>query len=1723
MFPGASKVDIGDEREPCPLPRGSQSCHGVLTTWILILMLVLGHSIVGKFAAAVWFGLLLSWTFPITLVRFACWWFNILEQQSPSKPSKTVLDWGRNCRVGGLFRILVLMATCRYGEALHPGPLQDESFGLGVFNPSGLTSKTAILASMPGDTWLGSETHLTHDGVKRLARGLRALGSQFTYAVPGHPCPIRTKGSSFSGVLAVSRFPTRALPHDIPQAVYETSRVQVCGIAVGNLWIQAGIMYGLPDSPQYLHRTYQTDAMLDTLVERIGCQADGPRAIGGDFNHHAGQLASIGKLRMLGFCEIQEIACYLWGQSVCPTSKGADAIDQLWISRELQSLLVAVRVHDQLWADHVALEARFQTRLDPLQIFDWHMPTKFPWPQDWDVNIDIDWSQPSGAYAAFWYQVENAAAQVVQQRGGSVASHAYGRGRTLETQTKFINATPCKLGRVGSEQPGFYGTSLQHVRWFKQLRRLQSLANMLRCSQPKPMQSCKLRELWHAIRCAPGFEKGFCRWWNIAISSLPIDFRFLPPADTAQLMFEAFRTEVRAFERRLKAHRYHAAKTARQSQPQLLFQDVARDSPEKVDSLVQDVQVEVAQVLPEDASITLTSPATLDWSLPLVVQGHPHRIHAACHDQVWLDSVDSIAVGAVARQQIRITSDQGIMQAFQSVWSSRWNKLSHLCDSQWQQIVDFCSRTFRPCEWHFSEITPTRLSQAFHRKKKKSAVGPDGVSRSDALALPPTAVQQLCQLFPAVESGVPWPCQLVQGFVSSLHKGRGDGGVDSYRPIVVYPLVVRSWSSIRAKEALASIHSYLPPSIYGGVQGCQAKTIWFQVAQLLEAAYMTHSSLQGVVVDIQRCFNALPRWPIWHLLSCLNFPIEIARAWASFLGAQQRRFKVRRSVSEGVGSVTGFPEGCALSVFAIALVDMMLDAWLAALSPPVHSVFTYIDDWHVLANCPDDILGIWESLQSFSQALDLCLDIRKSFVWSAQTSDRSQLQDGPLHILLASRALGAHHNFCRRRGNRTLVERLQTLTSLWPRLRASPCPYAGKRAALTQVAWPRAFYGVSVVAVGHCHFVKCRTGALRSLKADRIGASPIAHLATNGLTCDPEAFAIIQTFREVRDVSNHRSIQAMLQWIGSCMVDFPENGPAAILVGRIRRLGWHVQPNGLIRDQFGAFSILDLPWNSLVARVRWAWPGVMSCELSHRKSFSGIQWAWLEEATRLLRRFSPQDQVVLRCAMDGTLYHDLYKPKAARGTGSKCIYCNNIDSVHHRLWNCPHFASCRQGFAWPDLVDILPPAMVCHGWPLFPTAWRRMQCMFNDIPPAAVDLQLPKDPKVPMLDFFTDGSCAHPADACLRFSAWAVTLAHYDHSVLEHSVVACGHTSGQHQSAYRAELEAMVVTLELIAQTQTQARIWCDCLGVVRRTKHVLAGGNVKINRPHHDLWLRVQATCHRFSEGQVQIIKVASHIPTSCAVTGIEEWAYWHNCFVDAAASAYNFKRSPEFWATWNECQTAVRCFRTLLSGIFQVILRVARLTRQQQEPRDQSPPETDQSTADDRRIYKHFSVRRTWGFSGALVHKYKHRNVSMLHQWWVAIGVPALTTRGPLVWVSGLQLYLDFYFTSQFRGMLSTQHGKWYESELELPRFKPGAGKRATMFLRVWAAYLKWNQMLIPHALVKPDSGAINHWAMSWRLPWPRERLGKLDDAILEVVGHQLARPGDAAMVDFPIPSGW
>ena len=1664
--------------------------------------------------------LLLFWIFPIPLSCFACW--SGSEKPRCCKVSGTSSDWGRRGKWKPL-KMVVLLSTIRYGEALHPGPEQSPSWSLGVFNPSGLTSKTSALATVQGDIWLGSETHLTANGVRSLVRGMKALGSEYAYVVPGAPCPNRKsrQQGSFAGVLSISKYPARALPHNFPSGVFESSRLQVCGFAIGPLWVQAGLMYGLPDSVQYQNRTFQTEVLLDALVDRIGLQADGVRIIGGDFNHSPDQLASIARLRQLGFCEAQEVASFRWGHQIRPTARGPFVIDQLWLSPEAQSLLCGLSLHEDHWSDHLAVEAHFQSELLPLQSFAWNMPSKFPWPEDFDWSPVVDWSNPSMAYGSFWYQAEQAADCCVQRQGGSVLGGAFGRGQTLESIPKFAFRAPSKIGRVGTEQPLYFGASLLHGRWFKQLRRLQALSRMLQADSCNPNHRIKICELWKVIRNAPGFGQGFCKWWA---EQHPTRIRLCvwpPTHEEANMLFESFRIEFRHLERQLQAARYQHAKETRKSQPNLIFKDCARDAPEVLDILVHDVTVDVEQVNIDDCSVVFTHPVCLQRDHPVVIQGVPRTIIHAEADQAWLESIDNIEVGAVARQLVSCTSDADIISAFRAVWQPRWNKVSHVCESQWEQIVGFCNQTFAPIKWQHDDITPTRLHNAIAKKKHRSAIGPDGVSRSDLLALPLQGMHSLCDLFTFVENGGQWPVQVVQGFVNSLSKGRGQW-VDSYRPIVVYPIILRACSSIRAKEALCSLQPHLPSSVKGGIPGGQAKAIWFQIAQLLESANMNASSLQGVVVDIQRAFNAFPRWPILSFLACMGYPIPVVRAWSAFLFQQQRRFRVRTSVSAGVDSCTGYPEGCAMSVFAMACVDYMLDAWLTAMEPPIRNLFTYVDDWHVLTDQPETLIRVWDKLGAFANALDLTIDAAKSFLWAALPEDRVRLQEAPLKLSLASKSLGAHHNFCRKKGNKTVVARIDALVPLWPRLRASASPFRTKVRALFQVAWPRALYGVSVVCLGAGHYQRLRTGALRGLKADRVGANPIAHLASASIWADPEVWATLQTFREVRELACEEAMQAMLQWLVSG-VDIPSNGPTSILVDRCKRLGWHLNPQGRFCDDIGDFSIFHLSWDALVLRVKIAWPRVLASELVHRRSFAGIHRAWIDEAARCLKKLSPQDQVYVRCAMDGTLYHETTKTKAERGKHTVCVHCGHFDSVYHRLWECPFFEECRQQFPWKSLLPSIPQAMSCHAWPLLPEVWFEMQQFLDDLPPCAPNIEWPPHSPGHVFDVFTDGTCAFPKDSALRFSSWSISLAAPSATMLEHQVLATGHTAGTLQSSFRAELEAIVVLIEAATRSNISMRIWCDCLAVVKGTRRLLLGGLVKQNRSHADLWIRIAHCVQHLQENQIRIVKVVSHAPCSNATDSVEEWAFWHNRMADEAAHERNMDRSPEFWQLWHRLQHSIVSGRRLHADILRVILSVARFDKcQQKEACHGDSGQRSEAPAEDQREIG--SARRVrWSFTTKLAVKYRYNNIAKLHCWWSSVGVPALSSREPLQWLSGVQLYLDFYFSTLYNGMVSLEHSSWFDED-DLPaNLAVGIGKRATMFLRVWNAYCRVNGLEVPHRMTRPASGSLWFWSMCWRLPWPKQRLHWIDSALMVRFGCQIMSQKSLQTAEIAVPAEW
>ena len=1625
--------------------------------------------------------------------------------------------------LGWFIRLCFICLFVRVGEAMNPGPCgvgEKQHWTLGLCNPSGLNSKIDQCAFLDGDVWLISESHLTDHGLQRFKKGMQHLKSDFKYFTPGFSCPSRGASDvgKFTGVLAMSKLPLRSLPAHFDTQLYATSRIQVVGIAVEDWWVTAGLVYGYPDSVQFPNRTYMTECLVDEVVQRVVFQSSGPRLVAGDFNHGPNDLEQFQILRQAGFAEIQEIGLSRWGRQIQPTCGGTKNIDQIWLSAELQSILLDFHIRDDDWAGHSAIQCVFASQNTPMVRYEWHVPSSFPWPEVWTPQLHCNWQADlTEQYASLWYQLESQAVALHNIHGSYVPDHSLGRAKTLQSVAKWSTGSPCKKAREGGLNPDFYGQSLRHCQMFKQLRRLEALRRAIRSDSHNHLHHLKKVELWQAIRRAAGFPQGFGRWWTEHSNS---DLVYLPTQVPSQAaigdIFEQFHQFVRTFEAKLIRSRIAGARQRRKHDLTFVFRDCQQAKPEKVDTIVISKTAEVENVLPEDESVTLTQPCSFDPGVPFICNGKSLPVIIAEHDQIWTESCRDLVPGDIIRQDKVLSTDHDILTEFCRVWTPRWQKSAHVLDSQWQQIMDFTTRAFNPISWQSQQWNVSLFQQALKLKKSSAATGPDGVSRKDLLAMPVEGHQAMTDMLGAIETQHAWPRQLTKGFVNSLFKNKGDGSVDSYRPVTVFPLPYRIWSSVRAKEAMQSLMPHLPRSVVGGVPNRQAKEVWIEVAEIIEAAIVGNDPIQGLVVDICRAFNALPRVPLWHFLCVLQFPLDILHTWAHFVSVQTRMFRVRSSTGGPIGSNVGYPEGCALSVVAMTLVDWLLDRWLFYATHGNHCLYAYVDDWHVTY---DDNLAqdeVWQSLSGFATAMDLQVDAEKSFAWSSHSEQRKQMRAHPdLSVVLAAKDLGAHHNFCRKPGNVFLITRLRSLPKLWTRLAVCQSPIRLKLQALVQMAWPKAFYGVSVVHVGSCHYKVLRTGAVRGLRSCRVGTNPLLHLSAAGMLHDPEAFVLYQTFREYREVGNRNQSKLMLSLLQAGCAMVPRNGPGYILWERLHRLGWQVTSEGGVVDTISPFCVFSVHRDELLFRMVHAWPRVIAAELFHRPSFAGIQSADIPALKVAMFKFGEADREFLKCALDGTLYIDVGRTKQEREGPRVCQFCQAPDSFFHRLWECSHFESCRSQFPYHSLLPSLPACLTNHGWPVYPPEWLKLLSHFADIR-LQIHINIPVVASShEVLELFTDGACAHPTLPKLRYASYAVTRVVGGIGSLAHEVVGVGHVPGIVQTAYRAELFAMIRAFEVAGQLRQTTRIWTDNLAVCRRARRILAGWTPKPNMAHCDLLERlVELTLEGNLGDSVSIVKVVSHASLFEATDEIQHWAFWHNHLVDFAAERTNSARPSQFWQLWQDAYDATVFSESLHYEILKVVIRVARYQQTPGGPGSYVDPEVTVDTPESALLpcVQH-------AMSTGLLRMYGQVNMQHMNLWWNRVGEPALAKGGKLYWIAGIHLYIDFFWTTNFYGLISPRFGQWFSDPSDIPELALTMASRTTMFLRAWNAYMKDRGQLVPKKLVRPHSSVVACWVQSYHLPWSRQRLDAVDQMLMDFYGRQVVRSVQfSEMVDLP-----
>lgn len=1347
--------------------------------------------------------------------------------------------------------LVVLSLSCRIGEASKPGP----EWQIAVANPSGLNTRAFGFSDSPYDVWLFSETHLTQPGIKTFWSNVRA--SAPGYKSFTHGCPIAPRSEvsdigQWSGVAVMSKFPARRLPHAWPSCMYNSGRLVCTSFCAHGLWISGVVVYGTPTGPTHPRGREVTNELLAHALDRIE-QLPGPRYIAGDFNHDLDRLATIETMHRLGYQDVQDLAAERTGRLPQATCRDKTRRDFLFVSRELAALFVSCTVDEEVVADHSYVVGKFRGGDDEVYRFAWSIPDPMEWePVDKRASVGLplfqDPANLTQDYAQFWNQVEASNMQARAQSRKPVIRAMLGRAQQLQPTKRHANLAPLKTSRPGDRQPAFLGSCLQHAQWMKQHRRLQSYVRLCASGIPTSAHRAHQFRLWTAVTSARGFVPDFSTWWGHRVLSIgePVAVPSDPPSHAVALLFLAgLELELSQLESALNKTRSHANRLHKASDAHAMYQSVRRNAPAQVETLALQLNAVVAEL--DEAECAVVTEEAVSWypNVPIMHNGTPLEVIFGEHDKLWLTSCHDIQPGDLLSQRKLVGRLPELFEAFEQQWSSLWNRHQHVHASQWDQIVDFARAQLRPVVAEPPAINPAVVLSTLKSKSKHAATSLDGVSRADILALTPSDLQLLCQTYDLACSTGTWPEQVLKGYVRSLAKVEEPTQVSHFRPITVFSNLYRTWSSIAARHWLSSVSEVVDPLLCGNTVGGRASMVWRHMLEQVELAHQDEQGVCGFSADIVKAFNILPRHPVFAAMKMLGIDHGTLTAWAGALGGFVRHFVIQGNFSPGVGSCNGFPEGCALSCLAMLSLTQLFHRWMIATNAMFRPV-SYVDNWGVLLRSVDYMGQACRAVDAFAEALKLDLDPAKSYCWAADRSGRQALREAGFVVKLRNRELGAHVVFSKQLSNSNQVERFRQLGDFWQKLTHCRCTYQQKITLIKRVAWPRAFHAISAVVVGRKHFEGLRTAVMQALRVQKPGANPELQCSLEGDTFDPMLFAAVDTVRDARSLRDAQSVAADLKTALFDVEEPQHNSLSEILGQRLHKIGFEVTADASVMDALGTLDFLRCPLQEFVMRAQWTWTQVLASRIKHRKSFRGFECVDLPATRNTYQAFPPYEQGILRKHLHGATFTNEHVHHWSETGSAVCAHCGNLDSAFHRLWTCPYSAQLRDAIPVEVQmeIDTLPRVATEHGWILrspLDLEWFRY---LTDLPHQP-SFHVPVLPG-PILDLFTDGSCLFPRESAYRVASWAVVLAppfglHVQRS--EYQPIAAQPLPGLLQTAYRAELTAVLAAIRFAILTNTCVRIWTDCQSVIRAFQKHVRDGRLQLHLLAVDAGLRVRSS----------------------------------------------------------------------------------------------------------------------------------------------------------------------------------------------------------------------------------------------------------------------------------------
>ena len=1414
----------------------------------------------------------------------------------------------------------------RVGEAKNPGPPphdfehtgknQSSYLDIGCFNPTQLYGKEESIIQWGQGIYCASETSATQVAQKLTRNTMRKAGFNVVFSEPvlaQRPSISQIRGRA-SGTAIITNFPTRPFWEPLSQPIADTQRAVDTVVQIHtNVVIYVASIYGISHMNPHVDPITATNSIFNEVAERA-LTFQGPAVITGDLNCNMDDIYVWESMTRQGWQDAAQIDSIVYGRDMQPTCRELTRKSFILVNPKMVDALIQCRTcEDFLFSAHPLLLGQFRMPTLIETTLQWVLP---PTTDDYMFDDAVAEVQAQEQYATH----RDIFHQALENQESNKAAHCFvdmiqntWRASCVDCEGKMTHIKPgclqrcnihllrpqhcstpiTKKGRQSDFEPGIGQMNIEQRRHTRQLRRIESLSSQLKACSRDPQQHKidKCQELWESIRTATGFHKGFATWVGQHLQW------FVPYACPTSEYIDGLKDAFRAWHSHNLQKYFQERKRARKISIALdiskggsrAFSEIREQPALPLTYVVQNIESQICPVRWQKNGLTkfkLRQVVTFDKSQPVTFQGQKGFITSQCGawitvDRPWKLRTQNFKIS----QQFATARNSEMHQITSDAWNAHWQRDDpRNSDGLWDDVMPLIERIPNRPEKAFRPFTIEDWNSHKKGLKVRSARGGCGFSVKEMINFPDQIVKALFEIWEACEQGMEWPENWITARVTMLAKTNRPSNPYDTRPITVLSVLYRQWSRFRSREILKYFQEFMPTEIALATNRVPAEAAAALVAIKVEHSINTNRPIAGFGLDLQRCFNTVPRPPLEVALLRMGVPKKYVVAWFQMLCHFRRTLCIANQQGQPMKSYTGIPEGCGMSVVGMAALTWW-EAKVVTYHFPHVDPHGFADNWNLVTTVPRDLLPATRVLEDFVSKLKMTINGKKSWLWGTTPTVRKSLKgfrigNCDIPVVCNFSDLGCDISYSRKNVKPKHKIRVTKSKLSLGKIRDTKVPRSFKVKMIKTASHPMSSYGSNLHHTAKSTWKTIRANIAKALGLVRSGAS--SGLAATITNADPELSNLRSACHFWR-----RFFRYFPQWKTSALTYLVQpgrckTGPMTCLRQTFCDAKWTVTSHFTLKNIVSGFELnwLDCSTKHLKYMLDLHWSTRIQELVGHRKDWD-ISFTHIPILHRALEKRDEKQKWILHTYLSGkTGTYDMVSKFAFENDGM-CPFCKQPDSKIHRLFHCKSFQEVRkQHCSIVKKFSNQPIATRALGFPTLPSI------VWNKPDFAAADrfnfdkLELP--PEGGVRYFFVDGSAFHQEYKELAIAGYAVVESTYQRcnfKLLENGVLPM-----REHNSYRGEVCGIIRAMVL----SHRAVIYSDCeaaITVFNNFRVLVSCGGTMPMVEHSDLWIVVWQLLQSRTRDAVTLVKVKAHVDPTQLTDPHLQWLAQGNNFADQGA----------------------------------------------------------------------------------------------------------------------------------------------------------------------------------------------------------------------------------------------